>query len=133
MINSEIYKVVGLLKPVSLSTATTGSAVAIQLFEDDCVAVLQTGAFAGTTPTVSVTIEASTTSATGYVTVGTFTATALTTGGEAAVGVNLAGQKYVRAKIAMSSADTTTVVPISVCLFGQLDYEASNINSPIVA
>ena len=123
---------IGLLKPQAVVTSMTGAAVAINLFEDDAVAVLQSGAFVST-PTLDVTIEASTSVSTGYVTAGTFTTSTLTSGGEAAIGVNLAGMNYVRAKIVLTNGGTTQSVPIAVSLFGGLDYQASTINSAAIA
>lgn len=126
----EKEKVIGLLKPITITTATTSTAVAVNLFEDDCVAVLQLGTIVDAH--VTVTIEATAgTSGGSYTTVGTFTETIAS--GIGAVAVDLAGQTFARAKIAMTGTATTTVVPISVSLFGSLSHEANDLNSATVA
>lgn len=129
----EKVKAISLIKPADITTATTGSAIAINLYDEDAMAVLHTGSFTST-PSVDVTIEATAgTSGGSFTTVGTFTQTAVTGGGIAAVSVNLSGKTFARAKIVMTNGGTTQSVPIAVSLYGKLTYQALGINSATVA
>lgn len=121
-----------LIPTAGIADTTVTTAVDVELFGDDAMAILQLGAFADVT--LNVVIEATAgTSGGSYTTVGTFTETAITTGGEAAIKVDLTGKKFARANIGYASSSTTTSAIISIALVGTLSHEGSDLNSAAVA
>ncbi len=132
----EESKIISLVKPQSLTTDSTSEAVSIEIFESDAAITLQLGDYVGDA-NLDVSIEASSSddseSEEDYNEIGSFQKTSLTSGGVASIGVSLENQKWVRVVSVMTGSDTTTVVPISVTLFGGLNHESATLNSDTIA
>ncbi len=130
----EESKIISLVLPQNITTDTTSDGISIELFENDAAVTLQLGEYTGDA-NLDVSVEASSddSSEGDYAQIGAFAQNALTSGGVASIGVSLENQKWVRIVSTMTGSDTTTIVPISVTLFGGLSHESSTLNSDTIA
>ena len=126
------YKVISLVKPVIQTATTTGSAVDVEIYHADALAIVHVGTVDGGTPSTVVTIVGSLT-ATPTVydqTLATFTAFVNGTGGIASANINLDGIKNIKGVATQTGAGN---VPISITLVAQSGSQSATLNSVTVA
>lgn len=126
---SEDYKVIQLQASAALTTTTTSSAVNIELYDDDALAIVNLGTFTSN-PTITVTITGATTIGGTYNTIGTFTAATAT--GTAAIPVNLTGLVGVKSVVTFAGG-TSPSVPSTVLLMVKPFAKSSTNNSATLA
>lgn len=126
----QTHKVISLVAPVTQTSTTTGSAVDVEVYNDDAMAIATIGTVSGGSPSVVVTITGSLTAtpSTYDQTLATFTAA--TAAGIGAVNVNLSGIKNVKGVATQTGAGN---VPISIVLVAQAAQQGSTLNSATLA
>lgn len=113
---AENYKVLNLIKPQSIATTTTGSAVDVEQYGPDALVIVDFGALGGTTETFDATVETSVDGSNwvaGAVTFGQVTGS----NGDnklAAGKLSLAGIKQIRGKITMSGTSASLVAMYAI-------------------
>ncbi|TXH07876.1 MAG: hypothetical protein E6R04_11915 [Spirochaetes bacterium] len=112
---SENYKVLSLIVPKSITATETGSAVNIEQYLDDALAIIHYGALGGTTETFDAKIQVSVDNS-NWTDISPVAGQVTGTNGDnkiATIPVNLSGKKYVRAVITMSGS-TASIVAASL-------------------
>lgn len=108
---AENYKVISLIKPKSITATETGTAVAIEDYEDDALVVCDLGALGGTTETFIGKAQTSSDGGSNYtdaITFGTVTGSA----GDnklAAGKVSLAGKTHIKGIVTMDGTSASLV------------------------
>lgn len=118
---------------ITSDTTTLGSAVSVEGYEDDALAIVSFGAIAPNGSSVAVTIQASSTSGGTYAAIGTFTAVAGTDDNKlAAIPVSLAGgNKFIKGQVVTTGSTTGAQVAIVLC--ARVTVAASGANSATAA
>lgn len=130
---SENYKAVALIPAVTATTTTTGTGVDISTYGDDALFILSVGTVSGTSPTLDVTIQSSSTSGGTYTTEVTFgqvtASTKFACGGLNCEGNNSGGlaRKFIRA--VGTIAGTTPSFAFSVTMLIRATLGSSTLNS----
>lgn len=128
---SQYAKALTLLAPQAIAATTTSSAVDIEAYEDDALAIVNLGTFTST-PTVTITITGSlvATPTTYNQTLATFVAA--TAIGGAAQRINLAGIKNIKG-VATVAGGTDPSVPVSMVALVTPAVKTSSLNSATLA
>ncbi len=124
------YKALSLIAPITQTATTTGSAVDVEIYDEDAMVIAQAGAITGGTPSVVVTVVGSLTAtpSTYDQTLATFTA--FTATGFASANVSLKGIKNVKAVFTQTGAGN---VPISASIVANSVVDNSSLNSSTFA
>lgn len=128
---NEECKVLSLVPPQAQIATVTGSAVDVEKYEDDALAIANLGAFTSD-PTITITIVGSlvATPSTYNQTLATFTAATAT--GIGAMAVNLAGIKNVKG-VSTLAGGTSPSVPVAITLVATPTVSATSTNSATLA
>lgn len=123
------YKVLSLIHSTTVSSTTTGSAVDVEIYNDDAVVVVDMGAFIGT-PSFIVTVTGSLTATPTVYDQTLATFVAATAAGIGAANLNLAGIKNIKGVATLTS---TTSASISISVLAELGTKATGTNSTTLA
>jgi hypothetical protein len=133
---SQEYKVINLIGSTTVTADLNGTGVDLELYENDALAILNTGVITSTTATFVVNIQGSTAVSGTYTTLASFnvfngTAFSYKVG---AIPVSIEGSayKYVRAQVDVTAGDTTSAV-IGVNLLVKPTTAEDGINSATIA
>lgn len=129
------YKALLVTPPKAITTDELSSAVSVEGYEDDALAVVALGAISGSDTAITITVKASDASGGTYTTIGTFTAVATTDDNKiAAIPVSLAGtsRKFVKFNFDISGTDTPTA-NVQATLLVRPTVAASDVNSATFA
>lgn len=129
---SEELKAVNLLSPQNITSDTTtlGSAVSVEAYEDDALAIVTLGAIAPDGASVAVSITASDASGGTYASIGSFTAVAGTGDNRiGAIAVSLAGSSRKFLKASVVTTGSTTGAQVCVTLLARVTVAATDTNS----
>jgi hypothetical protein len=131
MINvAQTYKALLLVPPVVQTSTTTGSAVDVETYTDDAMAIVSVGTISGGSPSTVVTITGSLTATPTVYDQTLATFVAFTAGGVGAGKVNLHGIKNVKGVATQTGAGN---VPISISLVANSSSDSATLNSLTIA
>lgn len=124
------YKALLVTPPKSITADELSSAVSVEAYEDDALAIVSFGAITGSDTACTVTVKAAATSGGSYATIGTFTAVDTDDDNKiAAIPVSLVGDnKFVKFNFDISGTDTPTA-NIAAVLLVRPTVAASGTNS----
>lgn len=128
---SEEYKVLEVVAPISITADLLSSAISVEEYENDGLAIVQVGAITGSDTTLNITVKGSATSGGTYTTIGTFTEIATTDDNEiASVAVDLgaSASKFIKFNYDIAGTDTPTAL-VSGVLLARVTTAKSDINS----
>lgn len=125
------YKAFSLIRPQTLTAATSGSGQDLKEYQGDAVAVVDLGAASGTSATCTVTIQGSNDNS-NWTTLTTFGTLTDTSDNKLACGrVNFSAYRYVRADIAIGG--TSPSFALGVTLLARANAGGSSLNSTTAA
>lgn len=129
------YKALIVTPPKAITADELSSAVSVEAYENDALAIVTLGAITGSDTAITITVKGSDASGGTYATIGTFTAVATTDDNKiAAIPVSIGGSsaKFIKFNFDISGTDTPTA-NVAAVLMVRPTVAADGINSATFA